>query len=66
MNALWLYFQIGERVKRCDELLSYSANKHWVGKRGTIIQFGGSQALIKWDHLDKPVWEIAEHLQLAN
>lgn len=29
-------FRIGDRVKLTNELLHYSANKHWSGKRGSV------------------------------
>lgn len=61
------FFQIGDRVRLSDEMLSYSANKHWSGKKGTIIQFSGSYTLIKWDHLENPIWQHnRRHLQLAD
>lgn len=30
------FFQIGDRVRLSDEMLSYSANKHWSGKKGLL------------------------------
>lgn len=59
-------FNVGDRVKRSDELLSYSANKHWIGKRGTVIEnLPGSYDLVKWDHLEKPIQEPTEFIELT-
>ena len=47
-------FSPGERVKLDSELLYYSANKHWIGKRGTVMEvLDCSHVLVKWDHLVK-------------
>ena len=58
-------FNVGDRVKLSDELLSYSQNKHWIGKRGTVEKFDGSYALVKWDHLDKPHYQPQEFIEVA-
>lgn len=59
-------FNIGDRVKLSDELLSYSPNKHWIGKRGTVIgDIKGSYVLVKWDHLKKPMQQHTEYIDLA-
>lgn len=57
-------FQIGDRVKLAAELLHYSANKHWSGKRGSVIKdLGGSYVLVKWDHLERPMEEPIEYIE---
>lgn len=59
-------FYEGERVKLSDELLQHSANKHWQGKRGTVLKdLGGSYVLVKWDHLDSPMEQIIDYIELA-
>lgn len=58
-------FNVGDRVKLSDELLSYSQNKHWIGKRGTVEKADGSYVLVKWDHLDKPQYKPQEFIEVA-
>lgn len=58
-------FHVGERVMRSLELLKYSANKHWTGKRGTVIKTGNGYSLVKWDHLEKPILEDNSYIELA-
>lgn len=58
-------FHVGDRVRLSEELLRYSANKHWLGKRGTVVGSDGGYPLVQWDHLDKPHHEPYDHIELA-
>ena len=47
-------FSPSERVKFDGELLHYSANRQWIGKRGTVMEvLDCSHVIVKWDHLEK-------------
>lgn len=59
-------FSIGDKVKLTDELLHYSANKHWIGKRGTVIKsMGEGYVLVKWEHLNRLMEQPTDYIELA-
>jgi len=56
-------FQIGDEVQLSEELLSYSANKRWIGKRGKVIRvYNGMIVVVKWEHLEMPIEEYVEFI----
>lgn len=55
-------FRVGDEVQRSRELLQYSQNKHWLGKRGKVIKVYTDSCIVKWDHLEVPVEERAEFI----
>ena len=58
-------FHIGDRVKLSEELLRYSANKRWIGKRGTVVASDGGYPVVQWDHMEKPIRQPYEYIELA-
>ena len=59
-------FCVGDRIKLSDELIGYSANKHWIGKIGTVIEIiGADWCIVKWDHLEKPMRQLKDYIMYA-
>ena len=59
-------FQIGDEVQLSRELLSYSANKRWVGRRGRVIKVYNGVVVVKWEHLETPTEEYVEFIDKTN
>lgn len=60
-----MIFRVGEKVKLKSTML-YSANKHWIGKTGEILKAVGiNQYLVKWEHLEKPIEQCGDYIELA-
>ena len=55
-------FQIGDEVQLSEKLLSYSANKRWMGKRGKVIRVYNGVVVVKWEHLETPIEEYVEFI----
>lgn len=58
-------FRVGDRIKLSEGLLQYSANKNWVGKRGTVLKvLDCSHILVKWDHLENPMEQPIDYVEI--
>ena len=56
-------FHVGDRIKLSSELLQYSANDRWIGKRGTVTNICGSYCRVKWDHLENTSLEPQDYIE---
>lgn len=56
-------FRVQDKVKLSEELLRYSANKHWLGKTGEVLKIlGENMCLVKYEHLDKPIEQYTDFI----
>ena len=60
-----IIFRVGEKVQIKSSLVC-SANKHWIGKIGVVLKAVGiNQYLVKWEHLEKPMEQCGDYIELA-